>query len=191
MLVAKDLGRGRVLFFASSADRDWTDLPTRTAYVPLMHGLLGAAARLSLAAQRPGTLLPEAAHFVGRDEDVGTTLAIQTPDGQERLARYTRQGDRATAAYEAYTVPGLYRLTLPTGTDFLAVNATRAESNFEKMQATDLQARLRPLTLVLEEEATLGQTAAAAASPMHELAQMLLLLLVIVLAVENVCANRL
>lgn len=191
LLVEKDLWRGRVLFFASSADRDWTDLPTRTVYVPLIHGMLGAAARLSMASQRPGVLLPEPARFVGREEDMGTLLAIQTPDGQERLARYTRDGAVTAASYDAYTVPGIYRLTLPTGTDFLAVNATRAESNFEKIQTADLQARFRPLTLVFEEEETLGQSATASALPLRELAQTLLLCLVVVLAVENICANRL
>ncbi|MGE3538462.1 MAG: BatA domain-containing protein [Candidatus Tectimicrobiota bacterium] len=191
LLVAKDVGRGRVLLFASSADRDWTDLPTRTAYVPLIHTMLDTAAHLAAAAQRPGTVLPEPAHFVGREEDMGATIVLQTPDAQERLVRYTRTGALPTASYDAYTVPGIYRLALPTGPDFLAVNATRGESNFEKVQALDLQARLRPLTFILEEEATLGQTAAAASLPLRELAQALLLLLVAVVAVENICANRL
>jgi hypothetical protein len=191
LLVDKELGRGRVLFFASSADRDWTDLPTRTAYVPLLHGLVGYAARLSTAAQRPGTVMPEAARLPGRDEDEGTTVTIHTPEGQERLTRYGRDGAALVASYAAYTVPGIYRLTTPVGTDFLAVNGTRAESNFEKIQVTDLQTRLRPLAVLIEEEETLGQSTASSALPMRELASLLLLTLVVVLAVENVCANRL
>lgn len=191
LVVEKALGRGRVLFFASSADRDWTDLPTRTAYVPLIHGMLGAAARLSLASQRPGALMPEPARLVGRDEDVGMTMSIQTPDGQERVARYARDGTFSVASYEAYTVPGLYELRLPLGMDYLAVNATRAESNFEKIHTADLQARLQPLAMVLEEEEALGRATESSAFPMREFAHALLLGLVIILVVENVCANRL
>jgi len=191
LLVDKDLGRGRVLFFASSADRDWTDLPTRTAYVPLIHGLIGYAARLSAAAQRPGAIMPEAARLLGRAEDDGMTVTIHTPDGQERLTRYTRDGAQTVASYAAYTTPGIYRLTTPAGADFLAINGTRAESNFEKIQAVDLQARLRPLSVVIEEEETLGQSSASSALPTRELASLVLLTLVVVLAVENVCANRL
>ena len=36
LLVAHRLGKGQVLTFASSADRDWNDLPLRTAFVPLL-----------------------------------------------------------------------------------------------------------------------------------------------------------
>jgi hypothetical protein len=191
LLVDKDVGRGHVLLFAASADRDWTDLPTRTAYVPLIHGLVGYAARLSAAAQRPGTIMPEAARLLGREEDDGTTISLRTPDGQERLTHYTREGAMTVASYTSYTVPGIYRLTTPASSDFLAVNGTRAESNFEKIQAAEIQTRLRPLAVALEEEETMGQAATGSALPAKELASLLLLTLVVVLAVENVCANRL
>lgn len=191
LLVDKELGRGRVLFFASSADRDWTDLPTRTAYVPLVHSLVGYAAHLSMASQRPGTIMPEATHLLGREEDDGVTVTIRTPDGQERFTHYARDGALTVAPYISYTVPGIYHLTTPASADFLAVNGTRAESNFEKIQAAELQTKWRPLSVVLEEEETLGQAAAGSALPTRELASVMLLTLVVVLAVENVCANRL
>jgi hypothetical protein len=191
LLVDKDLGRGRVLFFASSADRDWTDLPTRTAYVPLIHGLVGYAAHLSAASQRPGSIMPEATRLLGREEDEGTTVTIRTPDGQERLIHYARDGAMTVAPYTSYTVPGIYHLAMPASIDFLAVNGTRAESNFEKIQTAEIQTRLRPLSVVLEEEESLGQAASDSVLPTRELASLVLLTLVVVLAVENVCANRL
>ncbi len=191
LLVDKDLGRGRVLFFAASADRDWTDLPTHPAYVPLIHGLVGYAAHLSAAAQRPGVIMPEPMRLLGREENDDTMVTIRTPDGQERLTRYTRDGTLMVASYASYTVPGIYRLTTAAGTDFLAVNGTRAESNFEKIQAVDLQARWHPLVVVVEEEEVLGQSATGSALPTRELVSLVLLTLVVVLAVENVCANRL
>jgi hypothetical protein len=36
LLTAHSLGKGQVLTFVSSADRDWNDLPLRTAFVPLL-----------------------------------------------------------------------------------------------------------------------------------------------------------
>jgi len=36
LLVAHKLGKGQVLTFVSSADRDWNDLPLRTAFLPLI-----------------------------------------------------------------------------------------------------------------------------------------------------------
>jgi len=36
LLVAHTLGKGRILTYTSSADRDWNDLPLRTAFLPLI-----------------------------------------------------------------------------------------------------------------------------------------------------------
>ena len=196
LLVEKSMRQGKVMFFASSADRAWTDFPTRTAYVPLVHGLVGYLANLSSAAQRPSAMMPEPVTLSGRPEDTGATLTIRTPDGQKRLTRYSADStpDDATPAsaqFHDYTVPGIYQVTTPQGNDVITVNATRAESNFSKLQLDDLQTRLQPLGLVLEEEATVGQTKSASALPSKELAGILLLAVAGLLAVENVYANRL
>jgi hypothetical protein len=73
----------------------------------------------------------------------------------------------------------------------MAVNGTRAESNFDKLSLADVQARFRPLPITLEEEEAVGHTPGEQAFPTQELAGMFLLALVGVLMVENVCANRL
>ena len=54
-----------------------------------------------------------------------------------------------------------------------------------------LRVRLRPLTVVIEAEETLGQSPTGSALPTRELVSLVLLTLVAVLVVENVCANRL
>ncbi|NQT91779.1 MAG: BatA domain-containing protein [Lentisphaerae bacterium] len=41
LMVEKQFGRGRVILFATTIDRDWTDLPLQPAYVPLLYRLLG------------------------------------------------------------------------------------------------------------------------------------------------------
>ena len=189
-LIEKSLGRGRVMFFASSADRDWTDLPTRTAFVPLVHGVLGYMANLSSASQRPKIVMPEPAILSGRRMDLGATVTIHTPDGQEQLTRYVTEGTQTIARFADYSVPGLYRVTTPSGPDLLAVNATRAESNFEKLQNTDLQTRFHPLTLVIEDEKTLGRADVGSQLPIREFSALFMLALVAVLVVENVYANR-
>ena len=190
-LLERSLGRGHVLLFTSTADRDWTDLPTRTAYVPLMHSLVGYAAQLSKAAQRPQVFLPGPTSVRIQGAQEGGSLTILTPDGKELLSRFTGQEGVIEAPVTEYTVPGIYRLSSTADTDYLAVNATRAESDFAKLQQADLQARWQPLSVILEEEAALGQQADGTALPGREIAGILLLSLVAVLMVENVCANRL
>ncbi len=190
-LLERSLSRGRVLLFTSTADRDWTDLPTRIAYVPLVHSLVGYAAQLSRATQRPQVFLPgpTAVHIQGAQE--GGSLTILAPDGKELLSRFVVREGVIEAPVTDYTVPGIYRLGTNADADYLAVNATRAESDFAKLQQPDLRARWQPLPVILEEEATLGQQADGTSPPGRGIAGMLLLSLVAVLMVENVCANRL
>jgi hypothetical protein len=190
-LLEQSLGRGRVLLFTSTADRDWTDLPTRTAYVPLVHGLFGYAAQLSEAAQRPQVFLPGPTSVRIRGAQDGSILTILAPDRKELLSRFARRDGVIEAPVTEYTVPGIYRLSTGIDTDYLAANATRAESDFAKLQQADLQARWQPLPVILEEEAALGEQADGTALPGREIAGILLLSLVAVLMVENVCANRL
>jgi len=190
-LLERALGRGRVLLFTSTADRDWTDLPTRIAYVPLVHSLVGYAAQLSQAAQRPQVFLPGPTAVRMQGAQAGGSLTILTPDGKELLSRFAAREGVIEAPVTEYTVPGIYRLGANADTDYLAVNATRAESDFAKLQQPDLQARWQPLSVLLEEEAALGEQADGGPLPGREIAGILLLSLVAVLMVENVCANRL
>jgi hypothetical protein len=196
LLVEHGVGRGRVMLFTSTVDRDWSDLPTRTAYVPFIHGLITYLSHLSAASQRPNAILPAPVTLPGQPEDDGATLTIQTADGQKRLLRYVAEGTPDTpnvvAHFSAYTVPGMYQVLGPQGhQDLLTVNATRAESNFTKLDNPALEARLQPLPLSIEEEATFGQTDRNAATSSKELASLFLLAVVGVLAIENMYANRL
>lgn len=134
--------------------------------------------------------MAEVTRLLGRSEDEGSTVTVTTPDGQERLARYSQEGGQSVASYSAYTVPGIYRLATPGEMDFLAVNGTRAESHFEKIQLPDLQTRWRPLSITMEEEETFGQATAHTALPTRELGNVALLALLVVLAVESLYANR-
>ena len=190
-LLERSLGRGRVLLITSTADRDWTDLPTRIAYVPLVHGLMGYAAQLSEAAQRPQVFLPGPTSVRMPGAQAGGDLAIYTPDGKELLSRFASREGAVEAPVTEYSVPGIYRLEAGADPDYLAVNATRAESDFAKLQQPDVQQRWQPMSVILQEESDLGEQAGDPTLPGREMAGLLLLSLVAVLMIENVCANRL
>jgi hypothetical protein len=152
---------------------------------------MSSLAKLGVATVRPDVVLPEPLTVHGRPADAGATLTVQTTDGRQHPLRYTADGSAVTARFSEHTGPGIYHLRTPRGPDYVAVNATRAESHFEKLQLDDVQARFQPLAVTLEEEADSGTTMAGSMSPSFELAGILLLALAGVLAVENVCANRL
>ncbi len=189
-LTEKRLGNGRVMFFASSADRDWTDLPTRPAYVPLIHSVLGHLTNLASASSRPTIMMPEPVVLPGRPSDLGAMVTFRTPDGHERHARYVAEKGQTVGRFTDYSVPGMYHVTAPDGADLLAVNATRAESYFEKLRDIDLQTQFRPLSLVIEDDKTFAQANSGGRPPISELSGMFMLLLVAVLLVENAYSNR-
>jgi hypothetical protein len=84
-LVEARRGRGRVLLFTSTADRDWNDWPIRTSFLPAMQRF---AAWLSgaLEERRDQPSVVGAARQVRLGE--GRTLrALVGPDGKERTRR--------------------------------------------------------------------------------------------------------
>lgn len=83
-LVEGRVGKGRVLLFTSSADRDWTDWPIRTSYLPAMQrfaGWLGGG--LDDRREPPVSLGGSRAI---RLEEGETLVALVGPDGRERRA---------------------------------------------------------------------------------------------------------
>lgn len=81
-LLERQVGQGRVLLFTTSIDRDWTDLPVRSAYLPMVNRSL-----LYLARRTTST-----------DDDqrlVGTPITLNVADQvRDRAIIHTPTGDR-------------------------------------------------------------------------------------------------
>ena len=71
-LVEGRAGKGRIILLTTSVDRDWTDLPIRPGFLPLMQGVIRYLAGVTT---RRG-------HVAKR---VGDEIAIQIPPGVRRL----------------------------------------------------------------------------------------------------------
>jgi hypothetical protein len=85
-LVRGRYGRGRILLFTTTIDRDWTDLPIRTGFLPLVQQ---AARYLARILESPGA--PEV--IVGEPR----TIPLG-PDGAEEVSVEGPQGSRARFA---------------------------------------------------------------------------------------------
>jgi hypothetical protein len=81
-LVEADIGRGRVLVLTTTIDREWTDLPIRPGFLPLMQEaarwLAGAPSGDAVSALLVGTVRPIPAATDDR------RIEIQMPDGESR-----------------------------------------------------------------------------------------------------------
>lgn len=92
-VVESSYGQGRVILWTTSVDSDWTDLPIRTAFVPLVHRTL------RYLAQRGGSDAPSAevgerlsfdlsglkAKELILEQDEGTRLVVDVEDGYARV----------------------------------------------------------------------------------------------------------
>ncbi|HEY2899836.1 MAG TPA: VWA domain-containing protein [Polyangia bacterium] len=111
-LVEAEVGRGRVLLLTTTVDREWTDLPIRPGFLPLMQ----EAARL-LAGAPSGEAV--AALTVGQKREIplgvdDRRIEVIKPNGESRwLVPEPRPGDRKPTRAVLFTEtdePGWYRV---------------------------------------------------------------------------------
>ena len=132
LMVEHSFGRGRVILFATAPQPDWTNLPMRRVFVPLVNRLIGYLA---------GSGAPAVADEVGSELvllrggwDYQEPLNVRRPDGTACVADVRLRA----AAPQAYLAPGaadqvgFYELPAPpkgrSWRRLRAVNAPRRES---------------------------------------------------------------
>ena len=130
LLVEKPFGKGRVVAFASSCDRDWTNFPVRPAFLPWAHRLVGYLAQEPLGRSgffATGEPVPVA---VAASESL-PQVSIKRPDGT--LGQATATNDPAhPLAFEDTAQAGVYTLLDPSKkaeTRAFAVNLESFESD--------------------------------------------------------------
>jgi Aerotolerance regulator N-terminal len=116
-LVEARRGKGRVLLFTSSADRDWTDWPIRTSFLPAMQRFAGWLAG-GLDDRREPAVVVGAPRTL-RLEEGESLAALVGPDGRERRrAELERAGLREDARGQVKVTPrepGLWQVKLQVG----------------------------------------------------------------------------
>ncbi len=109
-------GKGRVLLFTSSADRDWTDWPIRTSFLPAMQRFAAWLAG-GLDDRRDPPAKAGEAHPI-RLEPGETLAALVGPDGRERRRpELEREGLREEAGAPRFVArePGLWQVKVASG----------------------------------------------------------------------------
>ncbi|MEM9702284.1 MAG: hypothetical protein AAF907_07560, partial [Planctomycetota bacterium] len=157
LLIVDSYGAGTVVQMTTAVDADWSDLPLRPSFVPLMQGL---AATLAARPAPPANLRPgEAAVALAPvGVDAGTALA---PDGRRVpvavVERTSTDGDsdpsgareaasERIARFENTRLPGFYEFRWPSsdqaenGPTRFAVAADPRESAFSPMTAEQQRA---------------------------------------------------
>jgi hypothetical protein len=140
LLLEKRFGRGRVMLFASTCDRDWTDFPLRPAFVPWLYRVVSYLAQERLA----GVPIYATGAAVPVPFSAGEGLpqvTVRKPDGN--LGRAELTGDAAAPLQFADTAePGVYTMS-ERGREatpaLFVTNLDGDESQFEPLAEAELR----------------------------------------------------
>jgi Aerotolerance regulator N-terminal/von Willebrand factor type A domain len=191
LVLEKKMGSGKVMLVATSADRDWSDLPLKTAYLPLMQSLISYLAGGKRGAFDAGITAGEPKLFSLPPSYVGKSLRIVKPDRKEREIPVIANRDEAAAAFEENNLAGIYRLAATSGiepaglTEFYPVNSPFLESRLATIDGRELQAKLNPIRAEVAPIESLSN-----GGKRTDLSLPLLLLLIITLVSEGWLAQR-
>ena len=143
-LAEKKLGKGVIVQLATSIDGDWTNMPVRSCYLPLVQQIA-----TYLADQvTPPRNLPVGAtltHFLS-EKETGKTLQLNNPDGTTRNLKAVKRGSRAVVEFSDTRNPGTYELS---GENLAKVkfvaSASPRESRLDRMTKEELIAKTQSL----------------------------------------------
>jgi len=136
-LVEKRFGDGLVIQCAVPCDADWSNLPMRPFYLPLMQRLTVYLA---------STVFPPRNLDVGKPliaflpvSDAGKNASLVLPDGSSREVPVTKKSERGVVEFSKTQQPGLYTLNAPGGSvTHFVVNTSRRESDLAKLTAAEI-----------------------------------------------------
>jgi hypothetical protein len=190
LLVERGVGRGRTLFLGVGLRPDWTNLPLRPLFPPLVARL---ALQLSGAAERCREL------YVGRPltfhlPQSATEVELITPGGETLRLKTEADADGRKFRYERTDSIGVYQMRLPPGArpDRLAtvVNFDPAEADPTPIEQNELEGILgRPIIAAADPE-DLTSTFAFLREG-RGIGQWFLAAVLAVLVLETFLANRL
>jgi hypothetical protein len=144
LLVEKTIGDGVVVQMATAGDADWSDLPMRPYYVPLMQQLVTTMATQLTPPKNIRTGEPAVAMFPADPESAADgagdySVSIVVPDGSRLNLRSTKQGNLQMVRFDGTRRPGVYTMTSPDASSVHFVASTsRDESNLEVLDRTAL-----------------------------------------------------
>ena len=188
-LLEQRVGRGRVVFAASSADLEGNDLAARPAYVPLVQRLVLWLADSLAEASDVECVAGDPLTFTGGAELAGTRLSVEAPSGARREVPFGVAAGGSLAVDGETGEIGFYRWSRPGRSGVAAVNVPPLESDLAPLGPDEIEARLRPVRVELVEVSPGGEAADPSRLGVRSLTRPLLLTLLALLLLESVIAG--
>lgn len=139
LLVEKPYGEGRVIQCAIPCDADWSNLPMRPFYLPLMQQLVTYLASKVHPPRNVDVGRPLVAFLPVAD--AGKKALLTDPDQKAVEVTVSNRGTRGVVEFAQTQRPGLYVLEAPGGNRIhFVVNTDRKESDLRRLDDAGLQA---------------------------------------------------
>jgi hypothetical protein len=187
-IVEHGVGAGKVLLFNSTADGEWSDLPRRQSFVPLVDRLLdylaAGAGRRTFAAGEPVTLpLPETLR--------GEGVTVRGPGGAELTPRLRGVGGKTLLHLDEAPEPGVYHVRRPgVGSEMtFVVNVGPGDCALSPMPAATLAQWWEPASFEMIRPGALPAGTGSAETP-FALWPALVVLACVLLLLEMVLVHR-
>lgn len=111
-LVEHDLGAGKVFLFNTTANDEWSDLPRRKSFVPMIDRLL---AYLSRGGMRRSFDVGEKMALAVPRAEAGEKVTVVGPEGTAQTVLLKKAGGQALLELEGADQPGIYRVNREGG----------------------------------------------------------------------------
>ncbi|MGI8783795.1 MAG: vWA domain-containing protein [Acidobacteriota bacterium] len=128
-LLERTVGNGRILAFGSGLDKEWTDFPLTSAFVPFVHRLLAYSLNVSAerSSYRVSDRLALGTLSMARETGQQNGWTVLGPAGQ----RVTGVESDRELDYLNLEEPGFYELRWNRQTEYHAVNVAPEESDLD------------------------------------------------------------
>lgn len=144
LFVERPFGEGRVIQACLPCDADWSNLPMRPFYLPLMQELVTYLAAKVYPPRNVEVGEPVAAFFAAADADKSAT--VTDPAGKRHAVRVLKRGSRGVVEFHETHRPGLYLVESPGGETVHVVAATaRTESDPQRLSAAEVRSLAKTL----------------------------------------------
>ncbi|MBI5677655.1 MAG: VWA domain-containing protein [Planctomycetes bacterium] len=151
-LIEKQMERGRCVLFTSSIDRDWTDMPVKPFFLPLMQQLCRFLTG-NIAEEIQSETLVRHDWQVPCPEDINS-LEITNPEGTKAVLQPQLINNEKSFLYNETNFPGIYTVTVegkphPQFPQKFPVNVETTESNLDKIRQKELAALMGGINLTI------------------------------------------
>lgn len=142
-LIERQIERGKTVLFTSSIDRDWTDLPVKPFFLPLMQQLCRYVSG-SMTDEVQKEILVNLGWQFPCPYDINA-IEITNPEGTQTIVQPRFIDNERSFEYNETTIPGIYAVTVdgkshPQLPQNFPVNVDTAESNLDKIDQKDISA---------------------------------------------------